>query len=145
MDFVEKLNSFVDDLGNKIWTSAYKVGEKFVNYVILNDSLPAGTNVLGKVGIDPTANGVSINGSNAEVASQQDTMTATVAKTYIRAVGASQIEVFVESGNVRVRTDGQAATADTGEPLGDGFSKIWTVASLSIYPTINAIVTVVSR
>jgi hypothetical protein len=63
MDFVEKLNSFIDDVGNKIWTGAYKVGEKFVNYVILNDSLPAGTNVLGKVGIDPAANGVLINGS----------------------------------------------------------------------------------
>jgi hypothetical protein len=35
MDFVEKLNSFIDDAGKKIWTGAYKVGEKIVNYVVL--------------------------------------------------------------------------------------------------------------
>jgi hypothetical protein len=84
-------------------------------------------------------------GSNAEKASAQDTQVATTAETYTRAVGATQIEVYVESGNVRVRTDGEACTATTGEPLAAGFYGKWSVASISLYYVAASTVTVVSR
>jgi len=51
----------------------------------------------------------------------------------------------LEAGSVRVRTDGTACTATTGEPMGVGFSKIWSVASVSIYAVANSVVTEVSR
>ena len=54
----------------------------------------------------------TLSGSNAEVASTQDTQIATTAKEYLKAGGASQIEVYVESGYVRVRTDGQPLHID---------------------------------
>jgi hypothetical protein len=79
MDFLEKLNSFIDDAGKKIWTGAYKVGEKIVNYVVLNDSLPSGTNVLGKVGIDSANNGVTVNGSKRQLKVFRQQLSTTVA------------------------------------------------------------------
>jgi len=88
---------------------------------------------------------VALSGSNAEVASAQDTQVATTVKTYTRAAGAANIEVYVESGGVRVRTDGQACTATTGQPLGAGFNAIFNVASISIYYVAGSTVTVVSR
>lgn len=86
-----------------------------------------------------------LTGSIAEKASAQDTQVVTTVKAYARAAGASQIEVYVESGSVRVRTDGQACTATTGEPLSAGFYSKWNVATLSVYYAANSTVTVVSR
>jgi hypothetical protein len=88
---------------------------------------------------------VQLTGSNAEVESTQDTQVATTVVTYNRAVGASMMEVYVESGLIRIRTDGSPATAITGEPLGDGFAGCWSVSALSIYYVGNSTITVVSR
>ena len=87
----------------------------------------------------------TLSGSNAEVASTQDTQIATTAKEYLKAGGASQIEVYVESGYVRVRTDGQPCTSTTGEPIAAGFGAAWRADSVSIFYVQESIVTVVSR
>ena len=129
--------------------------------------LAAGGAVIGKVGIDQTAGEnvisfgavaqpVSIVGSLAnipveiqackpEVSSSQDSQIATTAKTYARTEGASQIEVYVESGYARVRTDGQPCTSTTGEPIASGFGSAWKTGSISIFYVQESIVTVVSR
>ena len=86
-----------------------------------------------------------LSGSNAEVVSAQDAQVSTIAQTYIRAVDATQIEVYVESGYVRVRTDGEAATPTTGEPFGPGYGGAWTVNSISVYYVADSTITVVSR
>ena len=86
-----------------------------------------------------------VAGSNAEVVSAQDAQVSTIAQTYIRAVDATQIEVYVESGYVRVRTDGEAATPTTGEPFGPGYGGAWTVNSISVYYVADSTITVVSR
>ena len=88
---------------------------------------------------------VELTGSNAEVVSAQDAQVSTIAQTYIRAVDATQIEVYVESGYVRVRTDGEAATPTTGEPFGPGYGGAWTVNSISVYYVADSTITVVSR
>ena len=62
--------------------------------------------------IEQIAGGVALTGSNVEVSSAQDTQIATTAKEYLKAAGASQLEVYVESGYIRVRTDGQALHID---------------------------------
>jgi hypothetical protein len=107
--------------------------------------LAAGTAIIGKVGIDPANNLVTLSGSKAEVASAQDTQIATTAVTYTKSAGASQIEVYVESGYIRVRTDGEACTSTTGEPIAAGFGSAWQVDSISIFYVQESIVTVVSR
>jgi hypothetical protein len=89
--------------------------------------------------------GLTLNGSLAEKASSQVNLTAASVTTYNRASGSNSIEIYVESGNVRVRTDGTAATATTGEPLAEGFCKVWAVASVSIYAVDAAVITEVSR
>ena len=89
--------------------------------------------------------GITLSGSNAEIASAQDTQIATTAKEYLKAGGASQIEVYVESGYIRVRTDGQPCTSTTGEPIAAGFGAAWRAASISIFYVQESIVTVVSR
>lgn len=86
-----------------------------------------------------------LTGSKAEQASAQDTQLATVAKTYNRAVGATQMEVYCESGYIRVRTDGQPCTSTTGEPIAVGFGACWAVGSISVFYVQESIVTVVSR
>ena len=88
---------------------------------------------------------VQLSGSNVEQASAQVSMSATDVATYNRAAGATEIEIFCESGSIRIRTDGQACTATTGEPLGAGFSKIWAAASVSIYAVSNSTITEVNR
>ena len=55
------------------------------------------------------------------------------------------MEVYVESGFVRVRTDGEAATATTGQPIGPGFGESWAVESISVYYVVDSTITVVSR
>jgi len=94
---------------------------------------------------DGTAKGeVTLSGIIAEKASAQHSESATTVKTYTRAAGAARIEVYVESGRVRIRTDGQPCTAVTGEPLGEGFGAAWAAPSISVLFVSDAVITVVS-
>jgi len=88
---------------------------------------------------------VTQSGNIAELSSAQHTEPATTVKTYTRAAGASRIEVYVETGRVRIRTDGQPCTAVTGEPLGEGFGAAWAAPSISVLFVSDAVITVVSR
>lgn len=88
---------------------------------------------------------VQLSGSIVEKSSAQHTEVATTVKTYTRAAGASRMDVFVESGRVRIRTDGEPCTAVTGEPLGEGFGAAWTAPSISVLFVDDAVITVVSR
>lgn len=108
-----------------------------------------GTEIMGKVGIDQTTpgvtNAVALTGSSPEVSSDQDTQVATTVQTYNRPAGASQIELYVETGYVRVRTDGQPCTGTTGEPIAAGFGSAWRAESISVYYIQESVITVVSR
>lgn len=84
-------------------------------------------------------------GNSAEVVSVQHAELAGTTVTYSLADGASKIELCLESAYVRIRTDGQPATATTGEPLGEGFGASWAVDSISVYCVENSVFTVVSR
>ena len=88
---------------------------------------------------------MQLSGSKVEQASAQDTQVATTAKTYTKAAGASQIEVYCETGYVRVRTDGEACTSATGEPIAAGFGAGWQADSISVYYIQESVITVVSR
>jgi hypothetical protein len=88
---------------------------------------------------------VSLSGSKVEQASAQDTQVATTAKTYTKAAGASQMEVYCETGYIRVRTDGEACTSTTGEPIAAGFGSGWQADSISVYFIQESVITVVSR
>lgn len=88
---------------------------------------------------------IELTGSNAELASVQDAQAATTVQAYNRAADAAEIGVYVESGEVRVRTDGIAATATTGIPLSEGFYEFYKVAAISVYFVENSTITVVSR
>jgi hypothetical protein len=88
---------------------------------------------------------LELTGSKAEIASAQDTQAATTVQTYTRAEGASQIELYVETGYVRVRTDGQPCTSMTGEPIAAGFGSAWQAPSISVYYIQESVITVVSR
>lgn len=88
---------------------------------------------------------VQLSGSNAELESAQVSLVVATATTYNRAAGGAEVGIFCESGSIRVRTDGEACTATTGEPLGAGFSKIWAVDSVSIYAVSASVITEVSR
>jgi hypothetical protein len=116
--------------------------------------------LIGEVQAAPTANtmlarlkaledklisGISLSGSKAEQASAQDTQVATTAKTYTKAAGATQMEVYCETGYIRVRTDGEACTSTTGEPIAAGFGSGWQVDSISVYYIQESVITVVSR
>lgn len=84
-------------------------------------------------------------GNSAEVVSVQHAELAGTTVTYSLADGASKIELYLESGYIRIRTDGQPATATTGEPLGEGFGACWAVDSISVYCVEDSVFTVVSR
>lgn len=88
---------------------------------------------------------VELSGSKVEQASAQDTQVATTAKTYTKAAGASQMEVYCETGYIRVRTDGEACTSTTGEPIAAGFGSGWQADSISVYFIQESVITVVSR
>ena len=88
---------------------------------------------------------VQLTGSKEEQASAQATETAATVENYNRHASATEIGVYVESGDVRVRSDGDPATATTGVPLGEGFFEFFTVAEISVYFVTNATITVVSR
>ena len=89
--------------------------------------------------------GFQLTGSSVEQASAQDTQVATTVVNYNRAAGATQMEVYCESGYVRVRTDGVVCTDITGEPLAPGFGAGWAVESISVYYIQESVITVVSR
>lgn len=95
--------------------------------------------------ISTLAAGISLSGSNPEKGSVQDTQPATTAKIYNRAAGASRMEVYCESGYIRVRTDGQPCTSTTGEPIAAGFGAAWNAESISVFYVQESILTVVSR
>ena len=80
-----------------------------------------------------------------EVSSLQYTDTAGGITNHILSDTDKFIEVYVELGTVRVRTDGELATATTGEPLAQGYYDAWST-SLSVYAvTPTAIYTVIHR
>jgi hypothetical protein len=88
---------------------------------------------------------VSQNGSKVEISSVQENNLAETEKTYNREAGANEIEVYIESGYARVRTDGNQATDATGEPLGEGMMSSYAVDSVSIYFVADTTLTVVNR
>lgn len=100
------------------------------------------TNDAGALKVEGT---MQFSGSKAEQASAQDTQIATTAKTYTKAAGATQMEVYCETGYIRVRTDGEACTSITGEPIAAGFGSGWQVDSISVYYIKESVITVVSR
>lgn len=88
---------------------------------------------------------VQVAGHKAEISSEQITLGENP-QAIQRATGASKIEIYVESGEVRVRTDGQDASLTTGQPLGAGFMDVFAVDELSVFRvTDEAIITVVHR
>lgn len=60
--------------------------------------------------------------------------------------GATRLELTVEEGTIRVRSDGSTATATTGEPMWPGDRRIWSVTSLSVLAVdVDSVVTSISR
>lgn len=57
----------------------------------------------------------------------------------------SEVGIYVESGSVRVVSNGDDATLNTGIPLGYGHYNYWNVASLSVYFEQDSTITVVYR
>ena len=104
------------------------------------------TDILNKIfnGDDNTFD-VSQKGSKGEISSEQENNLAETEKTYAKATGANEIEVYIESGYARIRTDGNQATATTGEPLGEGIMASYAVDSISIYFVSDTTLTVVNR
>ena len=107
--------------------------------------LDAGTPHTWREKLTNVAGDVQLTGSKEEQASAQATETAATVENYNRHASAMEIGVYVESGDVRVRSDGDPATATTGVPLGEGFFEFFTVAEISVYFVTNATITVVSR
>jgi len=88
---------------------------------------------------------VQLTGNLPEKSSAQYAELATTIKTYNRAAGATHMELYVESGYIRIRTDGEPCTAVTGEPVGEGYGAAWAVPSISVLYVSDAVITVVSR
>jgi ferric-dicitrate binding protein FerR (iron transport regulator) len=95
--------------------------------------------------LQPALNRVELIGSTGEEASSETSVGAT-AVTVNRSAGATEIEVYVLSGFVNVRSDGSAATATTGRPVGAGFSLRVAAATISLfrYGSVNATVRLVN-
>lgn len=62
----------------------------------------------------------------------QSTLGTATAQTIRRAPAKTGIWLQVETGEVRIRTDGADATATTGEIIGAGFAERFDVPSLSV-------------
>ena len=90
-----------------------------------------------------------LTGSTAEVASSEDTQLATVAESYNRAEEATQIEVYVRSGEVNVlgrkAGDTTDCTATTGTPVSAGDGVRYFDPSVSVYFLQESVIRVVSR
>lgn len=121
---------------------AQKINELHTALVVSKD---AGFHLAGSDMENGESIPVGIKGSSAEIISAKHTEMFAEVKEYTRAEGASQIELYVETGYVRIRTDGDPCTEDTGEPLGAGFGMAWCVPAISVYFADDATVTVVSR
>lgn len=87
---------------------------------------------------------VQLTGRKPEVESSQYAEPLGTVATYTRAEGAEVIEVRVESGRVRVVSNGELATATTGIPIGEGFRDVWAAPTISVYYVSDATITVVS-
>ena len=55
------------------------------------------------------------------------------------------MEVYCETGYIRVRTDGEPCTSTTGEPIAAGFGSGWQADSISVYFIQESVITVVSK
>jgi len=159
---LELLNAAMDQLNNKDFSTEAKLeaarallesldGKDFASETTLAaletklGLVKAELEAVKTMLTDGTAKGeVTLSGIIAEKASAQHSESATTVKTYTRAAGAARIEVYVESGRVRIRTDGQPCTAVTGEPLGEGFGAAWAAPSISVLFVSDAVITVVS-
>lgn len=151
----EAILEVAGNVGDNI-VNAGAVGTLSAKIRRLTADLDALLTKVGEVQASPTANtilarlkdikdGVTLTGSSPEVSSDQDTQVATTVQTYNRPAGASQIELYVETGYVRVRTDGQPCTGTTGEPIAAGFGSAWRAESISVYYIQESVITVVSR
>lgn len=90
--------------------------------------------------LQPALNQVTLKGSKAEVASNQQTIPAGTRVEITREEGAAQIELYVIEGAVSVRADGQEATATTGRPLGENTWRAFAAASIDVYAIEQSIV-----
>ena len=139
---LELLNTAMDQLNGKDFASETTMAALETELGLVKAELAAVKTML----TDGTAKGeVTLSGTIAELSSAQHSESATTVKTYTRAAGATRIEVYVESGRVRIRTDGQPCTSVTGEPLGEGFGAAWAAPSISVLFVSDAVITVVSR
>ncbi len=86
-----------------------------------------------------------IAGSKSQKESSQETELATTVETYTKAAGATEIGVYCESGLVRVRTDGDPATDQTGTPIAEGFYQYFSADEISVYYAEESVITVVSQ
>ncbi len=93
----------------------------------------------------PAEERVRLGGVKAEIESEQFTRDPTDVTTHDLPEGATQLEIYCESGYIRVCTNGDDCTATTGEPIAPGFGAGWSVPSVSVFPVQESVYTVVSR
>ena len=87
---------------------------------------------------------MQLTGSKVDDGGTQYTLASGGTQALTRAAGKTNLEIYVESGAVRVRADGTTATATTGRPVGEGKVFVLNAASASLYATSASTVTVVS-
>lgn len=105
----------------------------------------SGNHLGGEAG-DPVV--IKVTGRSAGDAGTQYSIAAAGNQAVPLSAGKSLIEVSVDSGDVRIRDDGSAATATTGEPWSTGTAArgpYGFTASINIYAVTAAVVTVVQR
>lgn len=74
------------------------------------------------------------------------TITKDTGVTLTATAGAGRLELVVESGKVRVRSDGTAPTATTGEPMWPTNRRTWRATTLHVLADgEDAVVTSLSR
>lgn len=78
-----------------------------------------------------------------EKSSTRYTESAGVSKIYN--TSNQEIGLYIESGAVRVTSNGEPATATTGIPLGEGYYNYWPTNAVSVYFEQDSVLTVVSR
>lgn len=76
----------------------------------------------------------------------QYTVSAGATSTITAESGATRLELIVEEGILRVRSDGGTPTLTTGEPMWPGDRRTWGVTTLSVLAVgVDTIVTSMSR
>ncbi|WP_368294239.1 hypothetical protein [Dehalobacter sp. TBBPA1] len=90
--------------------------------VMVTDSLPTGSNIIGKVGIDSGNNGVSIIGSYANQFEQLtiDATAGGISLTFGTYGTNTNAYITVEGADIRFRVDGGAPTVTLGLLVKDG-------------------------